>query len=186
MTCIVGLETKDGIIMGADSGAVSGWSIYATRLRKVFRTNGFLIGYTSSFRMGQILQYELEVEEQKRKQSDLEYLATTFVDAVRECLGDGGFKQVKEEKDIGGQFLVGYRGKLYEVHSDFQVNSSMDGYTSVGCGGDFALGNMWNSKKLLPKTRVTQALKAATHFSACVCGPYNILTMKYKKNPPLR
>lgn len=174
MTCIVGLETKSGVLIGGDSAAANGWEIDTTRLKKVFRNGKFLIGYTTSFRMGQLLQYKLSVKPQKKKQSDLEYLATTFIDAVRKCLKDGGFKKVENEQEKGGQFLVGYKGILYIVDSDFQVNSSIDGFMAVGCGSDFALGSLWDTRNLSPKKRVRQALKAAGHFSNGVCGPYYI------------
>lgn len=176
LTCIVGLETETGIIIGGDSAAANGWDIHASRLKKVFKQGEFLIGYTSSFRMGQLLQYKLSVEQQKNEQSDLEYLATTFIDAVRECLKEGGFRTVENEQESGGQFLVGYKGKLYAVDSDFQVNSSVDGFMAVGCGASFALGSMWSNQNLSPKKRVKKALKAAGHFSNGVCGPYRVMS----------
>jgi len=177
MTCIVGLETEQGVIIGADSAASAGWDGWVTRLKKVFRRGDFLIGYTSSFRMGQLLQYKLDVSVQKEGQEDLEFLTTTFIDAVRTCLKDGGFAKVENLVEQGGRFLVGYRGKLYVVSSDFQVNMSRDGYQAVGCGASYALGNLLNSGDLLPKVRVRQALKAAAHFSNGVCGPFNILQL---------
>lgn len=36
--------------------------------------------------------------------------------------------------------MVGYKGKIYEVNSDFQVNSSSRGFSAVGSGKYFALG----------------------------------------------
>jgi len=178
MTCIVGIETKDGVIMGGDSGSSNGYDYTATRLKKVFRRGLFLIGYTSSFRMGQILQYRLEVKKKPKDQDDLEYLATIFIDAVRKCLKDGGYKKTENEVEEGGTFLVGYNGKLYYVGSDFQVNSTRNGFDSVGCGKDFAKGALFASVGLPPKKRVKQALKAAGHFSTGVCGPYHIIEMK--------
>ena len=59
MTCIVGLETPNGIMMGCDSAAVGGGNIFTTRLKKVFKRGKFLIGYSTSFRMGQVIQYKL-------------------------------------------------------------------------------------------------------------------------------
>jgi len=59
MTCIVGIAQEGKVWIGADSAAVSGQDIRATALRKVFRRGQFLIGYTSSFRMGQLPQFHL-------------------------------------------------------------------------------------------------------------------------------
>jgi len=174
LTCIIGLETDNGVIIGGDSGSSDGYDIHVTRLKKVFKQGKFLIGYTSSFRMGQILQYRLEVDPQKKDQNDLEYLATTFIDAVRKCLKEGGYKKVEHEQESGGTFLVGYKKRLYTVDSDFQVNSNSDGFWAIGSGKDFALGCMLMNKSLSPKKRIKQALKAAGHFSSSVCGPYHV------------
>lgn len=175
MTCIVGLETKNGVIMGGDSGSSNGYDYSATRLKKVFKRGKFLIGYTTSFRMGQILQYSLKVEKQKKNQDDLEYLATTFIDAVRKCLKDGGYKKTENDVEEGGTFLVGYKDKIYCVDSDFQVNSSRDGFDAIGCGESFAKGVMFVNSGLSSKKRIKQALKAAAHFSNGVCGPFHII-----------
>jgi len=174
MTCIVGLELNNEVWIGGDSAASNGWRIHATRLKKVFKHGRFLIGYTTSFRMGQLLQYSLTIDSQKKTQDSLEYMVTTFIDGVRKCLKDGGFAKVENGVEEGGGFLVGYRGRLYTVDIDFQVNMSRDGFGAVGCGADFALGNLLETKTLNPKKRLKRALKAAGHFSTGVCGPYYV------------
>lgn len=174
MTCIVGLEQNGKVYIGADSAAATNWEIYQTRLNKVFRCGGFLIGYTTSFRMGQLLQYKLDVEPQGEGIGDLEFMATIFVDAVRKCLSDGGFTKVENSQEEGGSFLVGYKGNLYAIDSDFQVNTYRDGYHAVGCGAKFALGNMHGTKGKKAKRRIKNALMAAGHFSNGVCEPYFI------------
>lgn len=178
MTCIVGLETEDSVIIGADSAAVGGLDIISSKLEKVFRRGDFLIGYTTSFRMGQLLQYKLDVEPQKVKQTDLEYLSTTFIDAVRKCLKDGGYAEVKNEKEDGGTFLIGYNKKLYVVYDDFQVNQPRNKTWAVGCGHAYALGSIFSNKYLSPKGRIKEALSAAEKFSAGVQGPFIIKEMK--------
>jgi hypothetical protein len=183
MTCIVGLEVPWGVIIGGDSSAASGWDIYTTRLPKVFRLGDFLIGYTTSFRMGQLLQYRLSVEDQFNDQADMHYMVTTFVDAVRVCLKEGGFTKIENEQEEGGQFLIGYRGKLYEVASDFQVNSSEDGFYAVGCGANCALGSLWSTKIWEnPDARVIKALEAAGHFSNGVRPPYYVEFLYHKES----
>lgn len=175
MTCIVGLETKDGVLIGGDSAAANGWDIYTTRLPKVFRLGNFIVGYTTSFRMGQLLQYRLKIEPKAEGQTDIEYMATTFIDTVRVCLKEGGFTKVENEQEEGGQFLIGYNGRLYEVPPDFQVNSSDNGYHAIGCGANYALGSLWTSKNWEnPDARVIHALEAAGHFSNGVRPPYYV------------
>ncbi len=179
MTCIVGLETESGVIIGGDSSSSNGYITHSTRLEKVFTIESqpigeeFLIGYTTSFRMGQLLQYKLKVDRREpREQSALEYLSVVFVDAVRKCLKEGGYAKVENNQEEGGQFLIGYGGILYTVHSDFQVNSSMNGYFAIGAGAEYALGSMWSTKKMKPENRIKRALEAAGQFSNVVKPPY--------------
>jgi len=39
-------------------------------------------------------------------------------------------------QEAGGTFLVGYRGRLFRVDSDYQVGESVNNYCAVGCGAD--------------------------------------------------
>lgn len=187
MTCIVGLEIAGGVIIGGDSAAISGRDRTVTRLAKVFQWGEFLFGYTSSFRMGQLLQYRLTVDPQTSERSDLEYLSTVFVDKLRECLQNGGYKITKDGQEEGGNFLLGYRGKLYSIESDFHVNSSEDGYMAVGCGANYALGSLHSTglggnSWATPEARVIMALEAAGHFSTGVFPPYYAKTILISKH----
>ena len=181
MTCIVGIETNNGIVMGGDSAAAYEPQPHLRRdSKKVFERGDVLIGYTSSFRMGQLLQYRLEVPTHAKRYGDLEYLATVFADAVRDCLGVGGFKYVSSEQETGGQFLIGYRSRLYFMDPDFHVNSFRRGYHAVGCGAEYALGSLHNEAELTRES-VVQALDAAATFSSFVCEPFHIVVQKTKK-----
>lgn len=174
MTCIVGIETNDNVFIGADSASVSGGQIERTHLTKVFQRGDFLIGYTTSFRMGQLLQYSLDAPTQE-VEDDLEYMATVFIDAVRECLKSGGFATVDSDQERGGFFLVGYKGKLYEVDDDYQVNRFRDGFSALGAGNEYAMGSLFTTVHVPdPVARVTAALQAAERFSASVCEPFVI------------
>ncbi len=175
MTVIVGLEFQNQVYMGCDSGALAGYDIFQSRLHKVFQKGPFLIGYTDSFRMGQLLQYRLQVREQNEGEDDLEYLVVAFVESVRACLQEGGFAKKENEQEEGGQFLVGYRGRLYLVDNDYQVNSCRDGYYAVGCGMGYALGSLHTPCDLIPESRVRRALEAAGHFSGGVSRPFLVV-----------
>lgn len=57
MTCIVGLVDGDRVILGGDSAGIAGWHLQLRADEKVFRNGPYAIGFTTSFRMGQILRY---------------------------------------------------------------------------------------------------------------------------------
>lgn len=173
MTAIVGFASKGKVWIGGDSAGVGGWQITVRKDPKVFRVGDCLIGYTSSFRMGQLLRFKFRPPEQRPSADDFEYLCTAWVDAVRRCLKDGGFATRESEAEQGGQFLVGYHGKLYEVGADYQVGIPADSYAAVGCGEEYALGAL-HCARGSPVARIRAALEAAAKFSAGVRGPFVI------------
>lgn len=178
MTCVVGLVNKGTVYIGVDSAAVQGWTRRTSHVPKVFRRGPFLLGYTTSFRMGQLLEHHLAVPEQAEGQDDMAFMVTEFIEKVRALLKEKGFSKVEQNTEKGGQFLVGYRGQLYTVESDFQVGKHGEGYEAVGSGADFALGAMHALPHLPPTRRIRKALEVAAHFNMGVSAPFTIATLK--------
>lgn len=190
MTCIVGLIGGDGkVYIGADSAGSNTWQLVIRKDTKVFRNGDFLIGAGTSFRMIQLLRYALDPPEYTKTPvtSDIEdlslwheyisqYMATNFVDAVRDCLKDGGFAKKEAEQESGGVFLVGFQGRLFCIHSDYQVEEALCGYSAVGDGDDLALGSLWTTqgKGYTARSRVDLALQAAEYHCASVRAPFII------------
>lgn len=176
MTVIVGLVDKGEIWMSGDGAGVAGLHISARSDEKVFHNGPFLIGITSSFRMGNILRYRLAAPKQLVDQTDHQYLSTDFIDALRKTFEVHGFGSFRSGNgDHGGTFLLGYNKNLYLVDSDFQVGIPACGYSSVGCGSDLALGALHATVGRKPEERVMMALEAANTFSAGVSPPYTVL-----------
>lgn len=180
MTCIVGIEDDSGVTIGGDSAASTD-SLTATRLGpKVFRAGPYLIGYTSSFRMGDLLQYAFTPPEPPRLSGLDRHMVTVFIDAVRECFDDGGFSRRSDNAEAGGEFLVAVSGRLYEICSDYQVGRPRGGYAAVGSGGTLALGSLATTAafKMTTRDRVTAALTAASIHDPFVSPPFTIRTLK--------
>lgn len=178
MTAIVGLVHKHRVYLGGDSAGVAGYQLTLRRDPKVFRSGPYAMGFTSSFRMGQLLRHSLTAPQ---PEGDLDrFMVTTFVDAVRTCLKDGGWARKDAEQEEGGTFLVGIHGRLFTIDSDYQVAESADGYDAAGCGDQLALGAFHATAALdmKPRQRLTAALDAAAHHSAGVRGPYTFATTR--------
>lgn len=176
MTCIVAVVHDGRVIMGADSAGVDTgrYSLTVRADRKVFRNGEFVMGFTSSFRMGQLLAFSLNAPAPREGVNLFAYMVTDFINAVRDCLKSGGYATKQSEQEVGGEFLVGYRGRLFKIHGDYQVGESTTGYDACGCGDLIAIGSLYGTPDADPKERILLALRAAETFSAGVRGPFHV------------
>jgi ATP-dependent protease HslVU (ClpYQ) peptidase subunit len=176
MTAIAGFVHNNEVWIGGDSAGVGGdYSLVVRRDEKVFRKGEFLIGFTSSFRMGNLLRYKFQPPQRNADQDVYEYMVTSFVDALRQCFKDGGFAKKENEVERGGVFLVGYMGRLFQIEGDYQVGEAADGYDAVGCGDSIVIGALHATAGLDdPEARMKIALGAAECHSAGVRGPFHI------------
>lgn len=172
MTCIVGVASGGRVVIGADSAGVAGMDLTVRADRKVFRNGPFIMGFTTSFRMGQLLAYRLDAPKRHPDDDIMRYMVTDFIDGVRTCLKNGGYAHRENEVERGGVFLVGYEGRLFKVEGDYQVGESVHGFDAAGCGESFALGSLWETASLDAAQRVEHALQAAERMSAGVSGPF--------------
>jgi ATP-dependent protease HslVU (ClpYQ) peptidase subunit len=177
MTCIIGLVREGAVYMGGDSAAASGWNVQITQEPKVFRRDDILIGFTTSFRMGQLLHYKMALTARPENVSDIAYLVTVFAEDVRSCLKAGGWSEIDKNTEKGGQFLIGYHGKLYTMDSDFQVLHLGD-MNAVGCGREYALGAMLALADKPPRERLLRSLECAAAMCASVRAPFVIESME--------
>jgi len=177
VTCIVGIATKHGTLIAADSLA-SNWYTQTRRTdKKVFNLSDHVaVGFTSSYRMGQILRFHVSTP--SLKDSDgawidpYEWAVKWFIPVARQQLKDHGFSTVKDGAEVGGKFVLGVRDRLFLVESDFQVGESTDGYIAAGSGEECALGVLFHTKDLPDaRSRAEAAIKAAEYHSRGIGGP---------------
>lgn len=175
MTCIVGLVDQGRVWVGGDSAGVAGYDLTVRADRKVFRNGPYVMGFTDSFRMGQLLRHGFEPPVPPDVPAALEaFMATAFIDAVRDRLKTGGWARKDNERESGGCFLVGVCGRLFKVDSDFQVGESADGWMAVGVGDQVAHGVLYASAGRPAMDRVVVALAAAERCSAGVRRPFTV------------
>ena len=186
MTCIVGLVRDNVIWMGADSAGVSGQNIQARADEKIFHLGEFLIGFTTSFRMGQLIRYKFTPPEIPPQIELHQYMVAHFVEAIRDVLKKGGYAKKENEEESGGTFLVGIRGRLFCIESDYQVAESGDKFDATGSGGTVARSAMFALEKTLstyePRDQIILALESAEKFISSVRKPY--LVTHTRETPP--
>lgn len=180
MTAVAGIVENGIVWLGGDSAGVGGLSLQTRSDPKVFRNGESVIGYTTSFRMGQILEHHLSLPVPFEGENGMGYMVKRFVPAVKSVLKEHGFGTTQNGRDEGGTFLIGYRGELYEIESDYQVARVRQSYHAVGCGMDLSLGSLFSTakSKMKPRERIQLALEAAAEFSAGVRPPFTIISSK--------
>lgn len=198
MTCIVGIAINGTVIIGADSAGVDGnWNRRVRADRKVFKNGELIFGFTSSFRMGQLLEHNLTPPAIVEGQEPYAYAVKQLIPEIRNTLRAGGFMKTDSGVEHGGVFLVGFRGSLFRVDSDFQVGESTEKFESVGCGEAYAMGAMhvaheraFRAPVSANEMRLTDVdmarhvlecgLKAAATFSAGVSAPFHYVQLDAK------
>lgn len=183
MTCIVGLIDNGITYIGGDSCGSNGYSGDTYRQPKVFHckdTNNAVMGYTSSFRMGQLLMYAKDLFDElsiSKDEINHEYLVTKFIPNVQKLFSNGGFEKNTNGEKSSGEFLLGYKHKLYKIQNDYSVLESMNNYDACGCGEGYALGSLKTTEGLnmSPIERIHKALQSASKFSVGVSAPFHII-----------
>jgi hypothetical protein len=174
MTAIAAVVHGGRVYVGGDSAGVSGWTMSVRADLKVFTNGPFVMGFTTSFRMGQLLRYALVPPVHPDGMDDARFMVTVFIDAVRECLRIGGWATKDKDREAGGTFLVGYHGRLFVVDNDYQVGEPADGIAAVGTGDGAALGALFATPDMGPAERILLALRAAERHNVGVRGPFHI------------
>jgi 20S proteasome alpha/beta subunit len=176
MTCIVGITDGQTVTIGGDSAGSDGWHVAVRSDSKVFQVGSYLMGFTTSYRMGQLLRYSLAVGDPDTWDID-RFMATTFIDAVRDCLSRGGYAKTEDGQEQGGQFLVGIHGRLYVVGDDYQIGHTISGYAAVGSGYLVALGSLHSTARSPAdsRQRAVLALEAAAELTEGVRPPFTVV-----------
>ncbi|MER9768912.1 hypothetical protein NKJ09_22940 [Mesorhizobium sp. M0189] len=159
MTCIVGLVDNGKVYIGADSAATTGDSIEVRANRKVFRNGPYVIGFTGSYRVGQMLEY-MEMPKPTRKDVMAD-LVLNVVNKLKEISG----------KDID-ELLIGHGGRLFKISSDYSV-AEYASYAAAGEGGPYAMGRLHGGAGA-PGDRVLAALDAAQTHCNGVRAPFHV------------
>jgi ATP-dependent protease HslVU (ClpYQ) peptidase subunit len=169
MTCVVGLLDCGKMYFGADSAGFNAGT-YAQGLvtdPKVGKVGEYIFGYTSSFRLGQLFLHAFNPPQAPDSYPGnlTKFMATDFIKAWKRVLA--------EDECSPGDLIVGVKGRIYRIQSDYSILESPCGYAAIGCGAPYALGSLASTLGMSPGARLTSALNAAVLHSAGVLPPFN-------------
>ena len=177
MTVIVGIAEEGSVLLGCDSAGASPQQteIYSIKNTKIFKAGPYALGFTTSYRLGQILRYETELPAPPPQENLDRFMATAFVESIRRTLETHSFSRGLGDH---GSILVGVHGQLFTVGAEFQVLSEATSYAVVGSGRHAAYGALFaleGSKNTL-RQKVEIALQAAQNFTTTVREPFHFIT----------
>lgn len=184
MTCLIGVEHEGVVYMGADSITLNGWSKDVIAQRKIFKRGNLMFAFGGNPRMAQIIQYLAHLPPHLAPvsptlQDDEEQLVMHVIEPIRKALKEYGYTSTDNGQEQGASFLVGFNGKIWEVHNAFQVCRSSRKMCAMGVGGDHALGALWatlSQFETWTETAITEAMKHALATAGVLCsgvaGPF--------------
>lgn len=184
MTCIAAIVDNKGVgYIACDSLGSNHYTKNTYTNRKIFKVSDMLIGFTGSYRMGQILQYRLNMPAAAVGQTLEEWLHINFLDAVRDVFKENGFLRVTEnqEQPADGEFLIVVAGRIFIMQADLSILESEDGFEACGSGEDYARATMNAAVThgiTKPKRILTEAIEAASKYVPSVGGEIHILSEK--------
>jgi ATP-dependent protease HslVU (ClpYQ) peptidase subunit len=169
MSTVVAIVENKKVYMGADSlASTEEGDVRPIKCTKIFRNGPYLIGFIGSVRGGQILYPEFFKPPKK---------ISEMPDAIIAQSEEKGCLIISEQstKLHACNYLIGFKGKLYEILVDFQM-TEIESYTSVGSGSYYAFGSLHTTESMkddfTPPMRMELALEAAEAFSTGTRRPF--------------
>lgn len=184
MTCIAGIAQGGIVHLGADTQATADTEIFERADDKLFALGDYVIGFSGSYRIGQIIRYSFDAPVFNRNvyDSEHEFMVTNFVPTVIRTLKSYDVLGTERPVSMSGELLIGLRGKLFSVGDDFQVGMERSQYDGIGSGGLVARASLFSTADMLlsPAERVSLAVRAAGRLLSD-CSAEGFVYMATKK-----
>lgn len=186
LTAIVGVGVPGkGVVLGGDSAAVQDrHRVNVSPVPKLYQLHADVaIGYTYSYRFGQIVGHHLKIDNGIPLEWDpYNWAIEEFVPALRTALKDHGAMGKSEEREEGGTLLLAVRDRLFSVESDFCVIEFQDNVAACGSGLDGATPVMRYIRRTAPETSSREiaqlGLEAAQDYNCFVRPPWHFKETK--------
>lgn len=182
MTCIVALK-KDGVCyLAGDRMASNGFCKSSYAQPKVFKNGKFMFGYTTSFRMGQLLEHCWNPPARQEGEAEKEYLFNSVIPSIKRLFKDNDWEDSgSDPENRGGTFIMAFEGNLYRVESNYAVLEMSREFDAVGSGAYHAEATV---KTLLDNTNMgaegilTEAINSAAFFVTSCSAEMDIISDK--------
>ena len=205
MTCIVACVHDDAVWMGGDSVGSDAYA-YDRADKKVFRNGDYIIGFSGSYRLGQIAKIttfpefpknflqKIEAPKNLPKKSASKKIAPKILPQENlpvkredvELWFIADFVPVlrealiEEGKDEQFDFLVGVDRWLVCIESDYQVGMYKSMHMAIGSGALLALGalSVLDDIGAGPEEKIIRSISVAGNYDKAVGGNITLFNTK--------
>lgn len=176
MTCVVGISDPGrGALLAFDScGGAGGRATPRLDTKGSLIRPWLAVGYTTSYRFGQILTHHLDIQEEPPG-DPYEWAVRTLVPEIQAKLSEHQWLKKDGERAEAGDAIFAVRDRILCVQSDLQVSESARGYDACGSGQDEALGALFARRFGRAEERARVALEAAAEMTVYVRPPWHFL-----------
>lgn len=172
MTCAIGLEAAGAAWLACDAFVGDDNWRETTTEPKWFRLGARLVvAYAGSLRSAQAAMTTGALRGQRRRESDVAYLSTVVVEAIRQQ--HRAFEAVGKDHDFA--YIIAHAGKVFGVLEDYGVYRPACGFLAIGTGEQVAVGAVAALPELPPEKRLRRALRIATSHCGHVSEPFTVL-----------
>jgi len=179
MTIIVGFTKNNKVYIGGDKLASDSYFKEEIKSSKVFKNKHLLIGFTTSFRFGDILEYSFEPpSDRKSYMSDKHYIVDSLIPAIRKTLEHNKYCD-SDSTSESGTALIGYNGNLYKLQDDWSIIQNSTNIMAIGSGAEYALGalEVLHKTEKSPKKILSKVIKITSKYSPSVSKANTVLSL---------
>ena len=171
MTCIVAVAETGKVWIGGDSAVSIGDSIEIQRDPKVRKRGKIVIGTAGDGRWENVIHYGVKIPDIT---ADLDnWVSVDLCDAIRQYLRQCGETEAEKPE---GDLLIGVRGRIYNIDSDWCCFKPVNSYAAIGSGSSAALAALDAGIRGTPKNRIKRALEIAEKRTPFVRRPFRIVS----------
>ena len=179
MTLILGAKDRKGrVFIGADKRGSDGHS-YIDGQNKLIPQHNYVVGYSGSFRVGQLIRYNEDKFQPVASDADM----FAWVNALRDLLMNHGYSKESGDEDEPMHnsvlLILATPQDVYTVDQTYQFYS-MTRY-AVGCGWQYGLGHFDAQSASVPMShRIQLAIKGAATIIQGVSPDSDVMEVKSK------
>jgi ATP-dependent protease HslVU (ClpYQ) peptidase subunit len=170
------------VFLGGDSSAISEYDMLTIRTPKVIRKGEYVFGFAGHFRFAQIVEHAFKPPVYKGGDV-FSFMSRQFMSRLQKCVAKAEFARNREGRMEGGLALIGFRGRLFCMQTEYELIEPKDGMFSIGCGFPYALGAM-DALAIAEKNverRVLLALQSTERYCSGVRSPFHIVKLPHEQ-----